>query len=133
MNKWFWLRLGVSLLASLISLYWSLGLGWLPCDLCWYERICMYPIALISLVAFLCRIPSRPYTLTLAAVGSILSLYHYLLQVVPQLGASASCTSYVSCATPEFVIFGFITPPLLAFVAFLVILAADIASRQSAR
>ncbi|WP_067929352.1 disulfide bond formation protein B [Alicyclobacillus shizuokensis] len=133
MDRWALLRLALSVVASGISLYWSLGLGWLPCDLCWYERICMYPIALISLVSMARRIPSRPYTLPLAAVGGCVSLYHYLIQMVPALNSSTSCTSFVSCATPDFVVFGFITPPLLALVAFLAILGLDVLGHRDRR
>jgi disulfide bond formation protein DsbB len=131
MKKWMLLRLVISVLATGTSMYWSLGLGWIPCDFCWYERICMYPIALISVVSMIKQIPSCPYTLPLAVSGGCISLYHYLIQVVPQLNTETYCSSYASCATPDFVIFGFITPPLLAFIAFMAIVVLDVVCNRA--
>ncbi len=128
MRKQALLRMIISMIATSVSLYWSVWLGWIPCDLCWYERICMYPIALISIVSLIRRIPSRVYTLPLAIIGLCISLYHYILQIVPTADHALVCTSsFVSCAVPEFDLFGFITPPLLAFLAFAGIVAVDVA------
>lgn len=120
-----WINAGLAWLAAVTSLYWSIVLGWIPCDFCWYERICMYPLALIYGVSLIQKHHSRAITLPLAGVGIILSLYHYLLQVVPYMSNSISCTSIVSCAIPEFRVFGFVTPPFLSLLAFVGIFIVD--------
>ncbi len=122
-----WASFFVSSVATATSLFWSLGLGWIPCDLCWYERICMYPVAVITGVALMAKDDGyRWYVLPFSVAGSIVALYHYLLQMVPSLNASTGCTSIVSCAVPEFRILGFVTPPLLAFFAFVLLLVANL-------
>lgn len=109
----------VSLVGTGTSLYWSLVLGWIPCDLCWYERICMYPSFVILTIALLTRDSNVwRYVIALSGIGSIVALYHYLLQVVPALSNTISCSSPVPCQFPEFDVFGWITPPLFAFLAF---------------
>jgi disulfide bond formation protein DsbB len=122
-----WASFGVSTVATAVSLFWSFGLDWLPCDLCWYERICMYPVAVVTGVALMAKDDGyRRYVLPLSVVGTIVSFYHYLLQMVPSLNTSTGCTSIVSCAVPEFRILGFVTPPLLAFFAFVLLLAVNL-------
>ncbi|UNO49419.1 disulfide bond formation protein B [Alicyclobacillus acidoterrestris] len=116
----------ISLISTTISLYWSLVLGWIPCDFCWYERICMYPIVLIGVVNILQKRNSFMYTVPLSVIGMVLSCYHYLIQITPNL--YSGCTSFVSCSIPQFKILGFATPPLFSFIAFAVMFIIKIKS-----
>lgn len=111
---------GASMLGSL---YFSEVAHYAPCKLCWYQRICMYPIAVVSLVATVRREPPArlkvlaPYVLTLSLVGIIISTYHYLLEWFPQLESSV-CSVDVPCTTVWFRKFGFLTIPGMAWIAF---------------
>lgn len=112
-----------SLIAMVGSLYFSDVMKLPPCVLCWYQRICMYPLVIILGVGFLGkRLDALIYALPLAAIGWFISSYHNLLyyNIIPE--SAAPCVSGVSCTTKYFEWFGFITIPLLAWLAFTIII-----------
>lgn len=122
-----YLVFGVALAATLASLFFSEILGWAPCLLCWYQRILLYPIVVISGVGVIRKTNEWPITtLILAGIGWVMALYHSLLQwsIIPE--SIAPCTLGVSCVTPELDIFGFITIPFMSLVAFSVIISASV-------
>ena len=112
----------ISLIATLGSLYFSEIRGFIPCELCWYQRIFMYPLALIlGIATFFREVKIIKYILPLTVIGSLISLIHYLkqknilnLQVKPCMGSVPCDTIYINW-------FGFITIPFLALVAFILI------------
>lgn len=117
----------VALLAALValcgSLFFSEVLGWIPCELCWYQRILMYPISVILLVGILRNDRGlHLYALPLALVGIAVSLYHYL--VVMLILPPPACTGAVPCAF-DYINFqgalGFVKVPFLALTAFIII------------
>ncbi|WP_438312616.1 disulfide oxidoreductase [Sporosarcina sp. FA9] len=117
----------ISLLATLGSLYFSEIRGYEPCTLCWYQRILMYPIILISGVALFQK--NARIALTLAVfsiVGGGISLYHYGLQKLSFLSDSVPACGNVPCTGMYINIFGFITIPFLALVAFTIILITSL-------
>lgn len=103
------------------SLFFSEVLGWIPCSLCWYQRILMYPLSVIIAIGLLRR-DTRLYTyvLPLSLGGAGVSLYHYLLQKTDWLPPPA-CAMGIPCTTDYINWFGFVTIPFLALTAFLVI------------
>jgi disulfide bond formation protein DsbB len=116
----------IALLAAWIatcgSLFFSEVLGWPPCLLCWYQRILMYPLALILPIGILRRDRGlHLYVLPLALLGAPISLYHHLL-ITTDLFEPPRCTSGVPCNVDYLNWFGFITIPLLALIAFLIII-----------
>lgn len=115
------------------SLYMSEALGWIPCVLCWYQRILMYPLALITALGILTsdRRMHR-YLLALAVPGAGMSLYHYLYQKSDFVRGlfPSSCAVGVPCSADYLNwLGGAVTIPFLALVAFIVIVLAAIASR----
>jgi len=89
------------------------------CALCWYQRIFMFPLALIlpaGLLPFDRKVVR--YALPLAAIGGLIALYHVLVVagVIPE--ALQPCTQGVPCKEQVIVWFGFVTIPLMAFLAF---------------
>lgn len=113
----------VALLATLGSLYFSEIVRFEPCRLCWYQRIAMYPLAIILLVAATRRDPGvRWYAAPLAFIGAVISTYHYVLEWFPQL-ESGACGVGPPCTLVWFREFGFVSLPYLALSAFLLILA----------
>lgn len=116
-----------ALIATLGSLYYSEIKGYIPCTLCWYQRIIMYPIVLIGLVALIQKNGKIAWTTaSFAAIGSALSLYHYGIQKLPALQESAPVCGGVSCTGQYVNYFGFVTIPFMAFTAFAIILAASL-------
>ena len=106
--------------ATLGSLYFSEIRNFVPCEYCWYQRIAMYPLALILLIATIRRDKNIiPYALSLSLSGLALSAYHYQLQLFPE--QSSSCGFDASCTYRWIEVFGFITIPLLALTSFVFI------------
>ena len=106
--------------AMLGSLYFSEVVHYSPCKLCWYQRICMYSIAIVSLVATVRRERRQiaPYVLVLSLVGLTVSVYHYLVEWFPQIETNV-CTVDVPCTTIWFRELGFLTLPSMAGIAFI--------------
>jgi disulfide bond formation protein DsbB len=122
--------------ATMASLYLSEVLGYVPCELCWLQRIFMYPIALIlTLGLFKQDERAADYALLLAIPGAMISIYHYLLQKTSLFGDGSSCAvgAAVPCSFDYLDWFGVITIPLLALIAFVVIIIGALASRWALR
>lgn len=104
----------VALVATSGSLYFSLGLGLVPCTLCWYQRILMYPLAPIIGVSLVRDDAVRSYVLALSVPGFLIALYHNYLQITPSGGA---CTSSVPCSAVQYRLHG-VTIPQMSLTAF---------------
>ncbi len=109
----------ISLIATTGSLYFSIVMKFIPCDLCWYQRISMYPVAMISLVGIAIKEPKTVfYIAPLIGLGTIVAIYHNLLyfgvieEIVP-------CTAGVSCSTRYIRWLGFLTIPSMSLIAHL--------------
>ncbi|CEA01131.1 Disulfide bond formation protein C [Jeotgalicoccus saudimassiliensis] len=112
----------VSLVAMLGSLYFSEIRLYEPCEMCWYQRILMYPIVLLSLIGLVkYDINARLYIRVMSGIGLLVSTYHYALQKIPALGESTNACMGVSCTVQYINWAGFITIPLLALTAFIII------------
>ena len=111
-----------AIVATLGSLFFSEVMKLPPCVLCWYQRILMYPLVAIIAVGILRRDRGLPlYVLPLSILGWLIALYHNLLyyKILPE--SVAPCTMGISCTTKQIEWLGFITIPLMSFVAFTVI------------
>lgn len=112
----------VAWVAMLGSLYFSEVKGYIPCDLCWYQRILMYPLTVILTVGLVTRDRNLPkIVLPLSTLGMFVSLYHYLLEKTDLFSHATVCRAGVSCTTLWINWLGFITIPLLALTAFIII------------
>ena len=106
------------------SLYFSEVAGYVPCRFCWFQRIAIYPIAVLGLVAFLRRDSSvRFYAAPLAAIGACISAYHYLIEWRPALSTGSCSATGPSCTDIWFRSFGFLTLSGMALIAFCALLA----------
>lgn len=110
----------VTLSGLIGSLYFSDVEGMVPCILCWYQRILLYPLALISGAALIMNEKfSEKLILVLSIPGAILGLYHFLLQKTDLFPKGSFCGgTSVACSTIDFEKFGFVTIPFLSFLAF---------------
>ena len=114
----------VSLIATMGSLYFSEIKGFIPCDLCWYQRISMYPLVLILGIATVQNdLKAFRYVLPLSLLGGSISVLHYLEQKIPGFGGFKPCVSGVPCNAEYINWLGFITIPFLALIAFVLITA----------
>jgi disulfide bond formation protein DsbB len=119
-----WLAAGVAIFATLGSLYLSEIAHFIPCRLCWFQRIAMYPLAIIlPIAAFRRDATARLYVVVLASIGAAIALYHRLMQSFPALDTGSCSAVGPSCASPLIKMYGFVTIPYMALSAFLLILA----------
>lgn len=109
-------------IAMLGSLYFSEVKGYVPCALCWYQRILMYPLTAVLAVGLLTRDRHLPkYVLPLSTLGFGVAFYHYLLEKTDLFDSFAVCSAGVSCTTMWINWFGFVTIPFLSLLAFTII------------
>jgi len=109
----------VASIATLGSLFFSEVMHFVPCSMCWYQRIFMYPLVLIFLVNLL--YPDDKvfkYAIPLVVMGLLFSIYHNLLMfdIIPE--SVVPCVSGVPCSTVYINWFGFITIPFLSLIAY---------------
>jgi disulfide bond formation protein DsbB len=110
-----WLVAAVSLLGSL---YYSEVEHLPPCSLCWYQRIAMYPLAVILLIAAYRRDRAvRTYALPLVGIGGLIAAYQYVLGYMPDAEV-LGCSIDVSCTERFIWEFGFVDFPFMSLVAF---------------
>ena len=122
-----WLMFAVTGGSMLGSLYFSEVVHYNPCKLCWYQRIVMYSLAVLFLVAALRRDKAiARYSVVLASIGIVISTYHYLLEWFPTLESNV-CSIDVPCTTIWFREFGFVTLCFMAGSAFIFVLSVSLA------
>ncbi|MBW3110693.1 MULTISPECIES: disulfide oxidoreductase [Bacillaceae] len=116
-----------SLIATLGSLYFSEILKYEPCELCWYQRILMYPMVILLGVAYVRKdFQAALYSTILSGIGLIVSMYHYSIQKVSFLSESAPACGRVPCTGEYINLFGFVTIPFLALTGFIIIFISSV-------
>ncbi|HSX04398.1 MAG TPA: disulfide bond formation protein B [Rhabdochlamydiaceae bacterium] len=101
-------------LATLGSLYFGEIKNHEPCSLCWYQRIAVFPLAVIlGIAAFRRDYKIIPYALPLALIGLCLALFHVVLQYAPDSFLEIFCTGSEAC-TVKTSLFG---PHYLSFLS----------------
>ncbi len=107
--------------ATVGSLYFSEVADYLPCKLCWYQRIAMYPLALIIPLALHRRdVRVLTYAKILCWIGAAVSAYHVQLQWFPD--QSSTCDAFNPCTGRWVEAFGWMTIPQMAGISFLLII-----------
>ena len=117
--------------ATLGSLYLSEFGELSPCRWCWIQRVFMYPLAVVLVIAWLTRDRHvRRYAVPLSLMGVAASIWHYLLQHVPSLSDAKSCSLTPPCSVTYIEKFGFITIPWMAGSVFALVLMRLIGFRS---
>jgi disulfide bond formation protein DsbB len=108
----------IAALAMASSLYFSEIADYVPCPLCWYQRIAVYPLVVVLGLAALRRDRQAAlYGLVLSLVGALIAAYHYQREWFPN--QAALCKQGSLCEVIWFRVWGFATIPYLSLVAFL--------------
>ena len=125
-----WSAWTIALVATLGSLFFSEVSDFVTCRLCWFQRIAMYPLAVVLLVAALRRdFGAGPvYALAFPVVGGLISMWHIYIEINPDAEPS-SCKIGASCAIKWIDELGYVTIPVLALTAFAAILALLLMAR----
>lgn len=122
-----WLTAVVAVGATIGSLYFSEVADFVPCRLCWFQRVAMYPLAVIGVVAAVRRDRSaRWYIVPIAAIGAAISTYHYVIEWKPSLEGGACSATGPSCAFIWFRELGFVTLAFMALAGFLAIIVFNV-------
>lgn len=105
--------------STLGSVFFSHIMDFAPCVLCWYQRICLFPLVIIlatGLFPFDKRVIA--YSLPIAIVGWLTAFYHNLLysDIIPQ--DLQPCSKGISCTEKYIDLFGFLTIPMLSLISF---------------
>ena len=120
-----WLAFLVAAVATGGSLFFSEIAHFVPCELCWYQRICMYPLSITTLLAALFDDPrAARYLLPLPVAGAGVSVYHLMVEN-GVVGESKTCliSAPGGCAVKWINEFGYVTIPTLALTAFALLFA----------
>ncbi len=118
----FWISFAIAFSGAALSLFYSQFAGFLPCVLCWWQRIFLYPLVFIFAVTIWKKDKSaKYYGLALAIPGVLIAIYHSYLQFggSPLIPCSATV---VSCAQRYFLEFGYVTIPTMSLTAFIAII-----------
>lgn len=112
----------ISLFATAGSLFLSEIAHFVPCKLCWFQRIFMYPqVLILGIAAVKNDLSVKKYILPMSVIGAAIAVYHYILQMSP---IPLPCTDEIaSCTAKQFAHYGYITIPFMSFVAFALIIA----------
>ncbi len=111
----------VAVVATMGSLFYSEVAGYVPCKLCWFQRIFMYAqVPMMALAVGNKDKKVAPYVMTLSGIGGVIALYHYLLQRgwVSEITECSVVGYSASCADNFGVTWGYITIPMMALSAF---------------
>lgn len=112
-----------ALIATLGSLFFSEVMQFIPCSMCWYQRIFMYPLVIIFLLGLLYPDDKLfKYSVGLVLVGLAIAIYHNLLMFGIISESAVPCVQGVPCSTEYINWFGFITIPFLSLIAYSIIL-----------
>lgn len=120
-----WFAFLAALGATLGSLFYSEVMGYTPCPLCWWQRIFMYPLVLILLIALIVKDKKvTRYVIPMSIIGALIALWHY----IEQMTAVALCTGDLAdCSIRYTLHYGYITIPLMALTAFILIILFSLA------
>lgn len=110
----------VATMGALGSLYFSEILKYPPCVLCWYQRICLYPLVFIFGTALWYNDSKyKRYAVPFVVVGALIAVYHNLIYYGVIAEALTPCTGGVPCSSKQLELYGFITIPVLSLVGFI--------------
>jgi disulfide bond formation protein DsbB len=125
----------VTLIATLGSLTYSEIIGYRPCTLCWYQRILMYPQVILLGTALVKKSKAIvSYLMPLSVIGAVIAIYHYIEQIKTTLAPNDPLTpcgsEAIPCGISYTFHFGYITIPMMALSAFLLIIIVSLILRS---
>ncbi len=115
---------------TVASLYYSEIVGYPPCNLCWYQRVFLYPQLILTGIALYSKDQSVfKYLMPLSVVGGVIAAYQYLLQL--GLVSDAICGVGGGSCTQIYVSnFGYVTMVMMSFTAFLLLTSLAFVGRK---
>jgi disulfide bond formation protein DsbB len=118
-----WAAFLVAAIATGGSLFLSQVAGFVPCEMCWFQRICMYPLSILTLfLAWHGDNRAARYLFVFPVVGGGVSVYHILIENHVVATPSACQIGGAGCAVKWIDYFGYMTIPTLALTAFVLLI-----------
>lgn len=124
----------VSLIGTLGSLLLSVYFKLVACELCWYQRMFLFVIPVITLIALIKKdYKAQIYVYWLSLIGLFFALYHSLLQSKLFVTEAIFCgpSNAIDCAIASFTYFGFVTIPVISFSVFILLTCISYESKQN--
>ncbi len=119
--------------ATIGSFFYSNIVGFTPCELCWYQRICLFPqVAIFALGSWFNDRNGSRYGFVLSVVGALIAAYNSYLQMGGQELFPCAANG-ASCAQRFVFEFGYITIPLMSLTAFLLLAALQLIHLRETR
>ncbi|MEG3639261.1 disulfide bond formation protein B [Magnetococcus sp. PR-3] len=122
---WLWLFAAwlVATLAMMGSLFFSEILDVPVCELCWYQRILLYPLVpILALGLFPHDRGVVRYASPLVFIGWGIAFYQFLLVMGGIPESIQPCKAGIPCSETHMKILGFINIPMLSLFTFTVLL-----------
>lgn len=111
----------IALTGTLFALYYGEVLRIEPCQLCWYQRIIWFPLAiLLGIAAYRSDFHIIPYALVLVAVGTFFATYQVLGEYFPHLHLTSLCGFGADCSIPVMV-FDLLSLPTVSAIGFVLV------------
>ncbi len=119
-----WAAFVVAAIATGGSLFFSQIANFPPCELCWFQRICMYPLSILTLLmAWHGDNRAARYLIPLPVVGACVSIYHLLIEnKVIKEPTQCLASAPGGCGVKWINEFGYMTIPTLALTGFLLLI-----------
>ncbi len=113
----------LSLIATMGSLYYSEVMDLTPCLLCWYQRIFMYPIPLVTIAGRLAGVKNLgKFIAALVIPGLAIAAYHVYLQAFQiENVIFGSCAVATPCQEVQYALGGVFTIAVQSLIAFTLI------------
>ncbi len=123
----------VTLIGLFVSLYFGEILKVEPCRLCWYQRCCLFPLTiLLGIATYRDDRNFIPYGMVLAFLGCGFAIYQWLETTFPSLRTAAICGYVNDCTESVFMLFGFMTLPIMSATGFALIFLLLLLAREKA-
>jgi len=107
------------------TLLYSEIFGFIPCSLCWLQRVALYPQVLLVLTAFKFKDTKHfpIYGIVLSVFGFVVAVYQYIFQMLPQelhdsVLLPCLADGSADCSKKVMEVFGFVTFPFLSALLF---------------
>jgi disulfide bond formation protein DsbB len=124
----------IAAVATAGSLYYSKVQSFIPCELCWYQRIAIYPFSVILAIAAWRRDAGvRVYAIPVLAIGVVVAVYHAWIQAYPPSSGTSFCTADAPCTARYVWEFGFVSLPFMALAAMVSMIALLAVARPTPR
>jgi disulfide bond formation protein DsbB len=125
-NLYLILKLFIVLASIFGSLFFSEVMNFPPCNLCWYQRLCVYPMAFIIMTGLYLKSQDTVlFLFPFSVTGLLISIYHNLVYY-KFITVIVPCTESAPCTQQQLNWLGFVTIPLLSFVTFITLLALNV-------